>query len=121
LLADYLANNPRSVDAAALLGRMLAQDGVPKNGAVLMELSRTLGAVDDPLLLADLAQTQLALGRAEEGGRSARRAYALQRANGRVARVLARILQAGEDGGAEAKVLAAKARQGTRQPELARR
>lgn len=112
LLADYIALNPRVGSASALLGRIMAQRGDWRTGAILMDHARDLGGGSDPRLLADLAEAELASGNAQAAQEHADRAYSLQRANSRIAAVLARALaaQGADDGRAEA--LTAKARQG---------
>jgi len=120
LLADHVRQNPRDGRALAMLGRAQAERGQWESAAVLLGEARRLGAgAGDPLLLADLAIAELTAGNAEAAADAARRAYALQRSNGRVAAVLARALQASEPH--QAEVLLAKARQLSAPPLLASR
>lgn len=100
-LGGYLAQNPRSAQASALLGRMLVERGDWRRASLLLAHARQLGQ-GDARLLVDLAEAQLALGEPAED--AARRAYALHRANGRVAATLARVAQAGEREALLAKV-----------------
>jgi tetratricopeptide (TPR) repeat protein len=108
VLAAYLAQNPRSAPASTLLGRLLARRGDWPRASLLFAHARSLGA-GDARLLADLAEAELALGEPAAARETASRAYALQRANGRVAATLARVMQDGEGRGREAQVLLAKA------------
>ena len=105
LVREHVARNPADGRAIALLGRMLAERGERERAATVLAHA---GGAGDPLLLADLAQAQLAVGDADTARDAAQRAYALQRANGRVAGILARTLQAGNP--RQAEVLLAKAR-----------
>lgn len=109
LLADYLARNPRSGPAAAMLGRLLAERGRWPEAAALLDHARRFGGGGrDPLLLADLGIAQAMSGqRAEE---PAREAYALQRANGRATVALARILEADDPSSPGTVAMLAKAR-----------
>jgi Flp pilus assembly protein TadD len=105
LVIDHVSRNPADSRALALLGRMLAEKGdYARSANVLAHAGRT----GDPLLLADLARAEMAVGNSDAARIAARRAYALQRSNGRVAEILARTLQAGEP--RQAEVLLAKAR-----------
>ena len=104
LVTDHVARHPADRRAIAALGRMLAGKDDPKQAAAVL----AHGGGNDPLLLADLARAQLAAGNTGAAREAARRAYALQRSNGRVAEILARALQAGEP--RQAEVLLAKAR-----------
>jgi tetratricopeptide (TPR) repeat protein len=117
-LSAYLGQNPRSAPASTLLGRMLARRGDWRRANLLLDHARKLRA-GDARLLADLAEAQLALG--DSAGEAARRAYALQRANGRVAATLARVMQASEGTSREAQALFAKARKLSEPTALARR
>lgn len=105
LVSDHVARNPGDGAALALLGRMLAEKGEPQRAAMALAHA---GGRGDPLLLATLAQVELADGNADAARAAAQRAYALQRSNGRVAEILARTLQASEP--RQAEVLMAKAR-----------
>jgi len=120
LLANHVRQNPRDGRAQAMLGRMQAKRGQWQQAAVLLRGALRLGAGSgDPLLLADLATAELTIGDADAASAAARRAYALQKGNGRVAAVLARTLQAAEP--RQAEVLLAKARRLPDPPQLARR
>jgi tetratricopeptide (TPR) repeat protein len=110
LLAGYLAENPRSTATSAMLGRILAERGRWREATPLLEWAGRLGGGRDPRLLADLAAARLMLGNAEAANEAARRAYAQQRGNGRIAAVLARVLQAGAEPSPGADALLAKAR-----------
>lgn len=121
LLADFLAQNPRSAAAAAMLGRVLAERGQWRDAAPLLERASRLGGAPDPRLLADLAAARLMLGDARGADAAARQAYGLQRGNGRVTAVLARVLQAGGAPAEEVEALLAKARQLGEPSALARR
>ncbi len=104
LAADHVARNPADGRALASYGRMLAETGDRQRAvAVLAHAGQ-----GDPLLLADLAQVQLAAGDTVAARDAAQRAYALQRSNGRVAEILARTLEGEQPRLAEA--LLAKAR-----------
>jgi len=104
-IAGYLAQNPRSAAASALLGRMLAERGDwPRASALLGHANRLRAG--DVRLLADLAATELALGDIPAARATAGRAHALQRANGRVATLLAHIDRAGDGDGQAARALA---------------
>ena len=70
---------------------------------------------------ADLATAQLNAGDAPGADAAARRAFALQRANGRVAEVLARVIQASRTDPEESEVLLAKAGRLSNPAELALR
>jgi predicted Zn-dependent protease len=105
LVADEVARNPADGHALALLGRMLGERGERQQSAAMLAHA---GGAGDPLLLADLARAELANGDAEAARITAQRAYALQRANGRVAEVLALALQA--EAPRQAETLMAKAR-----------
>lgn len=118
LVADHVARNPADARALALLGRMQGERGDWTAAASTLGHARLLGG-SDPRLLADLAQAELAAGDASAASEAAQRAYALQRANGRVAAVLARTLAAGEP--REAEALLVKARQLGASPLLASR
>lgn len=121
LLADYAAQNPLDGAAAGALGRAAMARGEWRRAAALLAQAATLGGgAGDPRLLADLASAQLAAGNSEAAATSARRAYVLQRANGRVAAILARVMQAGGRPG-EAGVMFAKARQLSQPAALALR
>jgi Flp pilus assembly protein TadD len=84
---------------------MLGDRGERQQSAAMLAHA---GGAGDPLLLADLARAELANGDAEAARITAQRAYALQRANGRVAEVLALALQA--EAPRQAETLMAKAR-----------
>ena len=121
VVGEYLAQNPRSAAAATMLGRMLAERGRWREAAPLLELANSLGGADDPRLLADLASARLELGDIKGADAAARRAYALQRGNGRVTVVLARVLQAQGEPSPGADALLAKAQQLVPPAELAAR
>jgi tetratricopeptide (TPR) repeat protein len=108
---DYIGRNPRDGAAAGLLGRIYAAREDWRRAAPLLAFAgRVGGGSGDPRLLAELAVAQALSGEQAAAAETARRAYALQRANGRVAGVLARIMR--ESGQSrEADVLLAKARQ----------
>ncbi len=118
ILSAYLAQNPRSAPASAFLGRILARRGDWHRASLLFEHANNLRG-EDARLLADLAEARLALG--EPADEAARRAYALQRSNGRVAATLARVLQASEGSSREAQALLAKARKLPETTALAQR
>lgn len=120
LLADFLAQNPRSGQAAALLGRMRAQQADwPRARALLAHADALAGG--DAWLLADRAEVELAAGETAAARDAAERSYTLQPANGRIAWVLGRVLEAGADDRAHARALLAKAQQLTAPRALARR
>ncbi|BBC72676.1 conserved hypothetical protein [Altererythrobacter sp. B11] len=109
VLADYLAQNPQDGPVAARLGRMAADRGEWQRAGALLAYAASLGSgPGDPYLLADLAVAEGRLGKSAAALASARRAYALQRANGSIAGILARSLQAA--GGSERAVAALRAR-----------
>ncbi len=111
LVTDYMGRHPRDGNAAALLGRLYAERGDWRLAAPLLAFAgRAGGGHDDPRLLADLAVAQLLSGERAGAAHTARRAYALQRANGRVTAALARIMREGGQA-READALLAKARQ----------
>jgi tetratricopeptide (TPR) repeat protein len=114
LVADHVARNPIDRRALAMLGRMLAERGDRAGAARVLAHA---GGAGDPMVLAALARAELAAGEPDAARDAARRAYALQRASGRVAEVLARTVQAGEP--RQAELLLAKARASA--PQLARR
>lgn len=112
-LVSYLAGNPRQQAAAALLGRMHGAAAHPARATALLRHAVSLGAGGrDPLLLADLAQMEAALGNGEAALARADDAHRLWRGNRNVARVFGRIRQLQGDAGAGAAALLAKA-QGT--------
>lgn len=113
LATDQLARNPIDRRALAALGQMLVERGDFGRAADILAHAGS----DDALLLAGRAGAELAAGNADSARESARRAYALQRSNGRVAEILARTLQASEP--RQAQALLAKAR--STAPLLARR
>jgi len=119
LVARYLEQNPRSIPAAAGLGRMLAQRGDWRRARLLLGHATAL-AGGDAGLLADLADAELAVGDEAAATRAARRAYSLQRANGRIAATLARVLEVGGSE-REARSLLAKADGLSASPALAAR
>lgn len=122
LVADYAAQHPRSGPAAALYGRFLAYERRWPEAAEWLDHARRLpGGYGDPRLLADLSTALLIAGEPEAAEQAARRAYALQRANGRAAAVLARVMQAADPPAPEAPVMLAKVRRLSGPAELARR
>lgn len=121
VLSEHVARNPADGDAAALLGRIVAERGEwPRAAELLRRAAALAGGGRDPRLLADLATAEFMSGQAGAAGEAAQRAYALQRANGRVAAVLARIVHANGDRPEQALALLAKADRSAA-PELARR
>jgi tetratricopeptide (TPR) repeat protein len=118
LLADHVLRNPRDGRAAAMLGRMQASQGDWRSAAALLRYAVRLGA-SDPQLLTDLAAAELAAGDAQRAQETSRRAHGLQRANGRVAAVLARALQSDEP--QLAGILLAKSQALAAPPQLAGR
>lgn len=110
LLAAFLHQNPRQQAAAAMLGRMQREAGNPARATALLRHASTLGSGPrDPLLLADLAALEAALGHGEQALAHAQAAQALQRGNRRVAQVLGRILALQVGAEASAQALANKA------------
>lgn len=109
VLTSYLAQNPRSAAASAMLGRMLAEQGDGRGARALLAHAGSLRP-GDAGLLADLAEAELALGDVAAAKEAAREAYRLHRANGPVAATLARVLVASEGGTVEARALLAKGR-----------
>ena len=113
LLAEHLRQNPREQAAAALLGRMQRDAGNPARATVLLRHAAAIGSgPDDPLLLVDLAQLDVALGHAEQALIHAQAAHRLHRGNHRVAQVFGRILalQGGAEGSAQALLAKANGR-----------
>lgn len=119
LVADHVARNPADAPALALLGRLHAARGDWPAAAKLLGRASSLGAAGDPRLLADLAQAQLAAGAVGAARRSARAAYALQRANPQVAEVLRRTLQGAPAHASKVEALQAKTRRMSASPALA--
>lgn len=115
LASEHVARNPADASALALLGRMLAENGASERAVTVLAHTSARG---DPLLLATLAQAELAAGNAEAARTAAQRAYALQRSNRRVTEILARTLQAAAEPH-RAEALLAKAR--ATAPQLASR
>ena len=110
LLASYLAGNPRQQAAAALLGRMHGEAAHPARATALLRHAAALGAGGrDPLLLADLAQMESALGNVEAALTHAGEAHRLWRSNRNVARVFGRIREMQGDTGSGTGALLAKA------------
>jgi len=110
LLASYLAQNPRDGVIAGWLGQFALEEGEWNRARALLGLARKLGSGGgDPYLLADLARAELETGAGDAAQRDARRAYALQRANGGVAFTLARAMQADGGDAGSARALLAKA------------
>lgn len=110
VLTEYLARDPRSDRAAAMLGRSLAARGEWARAAdLLRRAARAPGRERDPRLLAALAEAELAAGQADAAETSARRAYSLQPSNAKVAATLARVLAATGSAEREAAALRAKA------------
>ena len=99
LVAEYLTQHPRSGAASALLGRMRAERGDWPRASALLGHADALRP-GDVRLLGDLAATELALGDVAAARATAGRAHRLQRANGRVAILLAQIARAGGGDGA---------------------
>lgn len=120
LLADFLAQNPRSREAAAMLGRMRARRADWPRARALLALVDAL-AGGDAWLLADLAEVELAAGEPIAAHDAAERAYSAQPANGRIAWVLGRALESGADDAVRARALLAKAQQLSATRALARR
>lgn len=108
-LAGYAARNPRSAAASAMLGRMLVESGDRERALPLLAHARELRP-GDAVLLADLAELELAGGDAASAAETAREAYRLHRSNGAVAATLARVLAASKGSGSAARLLTAKAR-----------
>ncbi len=109
LLSDFLRENPREPQAAAMLARIAASQ---RDWTRATQLLRYAMALDrngaDPRLFADLAVAELQTGQRPQAVAIARRAYALQRTNGRVSLIYGRALQ--DDGRARsAQLLLAKA------------
>lgn len=120
LLSEYLAQNPRSAAASALLGRLWARREDWRRAGLLLEHADEL-APGDAGVLADLAQAKLALGDAKGAEEAARRAYRLHRSSTRAAMSLARALEASQPGDPRAQLLLAKARTISSPPALAGR
>ena len=109
-LAAHLRANPQEQAAALLLGRLYLAGGNAARAAPLLRHAGAFGAgPSDPLLLADLAEAELALGNGEAALDRAEAAHRLSRANRRVARVLARMLEMQGGGGAGVATLRVKA------------
>ncbi|KRA83234.1 tetratricopeptide repeat protein [Altererythrobacter sp. Root672] len=106
LLAEYLTHNPRSVPAAALLGRIEGQGGNLSEAVALLGFANDSTGRQDPLLLADLSE--IGARRGDLATETAQRAYQLQRSNPRIAATLARLLEADGAGGTQANALLAK-------------
>jgi tetratricopeptide (TPR) repeat protein len=106
LLTDYVALNPRDMAGPRLLGRLLAQQGLSASGRAILAQAGRLGGDGDPVLLADRATVDLALGDGAGAVELALRAHALQRSNQRASAVLARAL-GGSGGERAAEALAA--------------
>ncbi len=110
-LARHLSQNPRDAAAAALLGRMQRNAGNPARATALLRHAASLGSgLRDPLLLADLAELELAIDNGDLAAAHAGTAHDLQRGNRRVARSLARVYEMGGAAPAVVEVLLAKAR-----------
>ena len=100
-----------AVAASAELGRILAARHEWQAAASLLRHAAQIGGGErDPRLLADLAEAELMSGDLAKAEDAARRAYALQRSNGKVAATLARVLAASASAGPEAAIMLAKAR-----------
>jgi cellulose synthase operon protein C len=111
LLEEYASQHPRSGPAAALYGRLHAQQGRWPEAAKWLDRAQRLGGGQgDPRLLADLSAAWLMVGELEAADEAARRAYALQRANGHAAAALARVMQAAQPTAPEAPAILAKVR-----------
>jgi cellulose synthase operon protein C len=122
LVEEYASQHPRSGPAAALLGRLHAQQGRWSEAAKWLDRAQRLGGGQgDPGLLADLSTALLMSGEPVAAGEAARRAYSLQRANGRAAAALARVMQAADPPAPEAPAMLAKARRLSGLSELAQR
>lgn len=105
ILADHLAGRPRDQQAAAMLGRMHRDAGHPARAAVFLRHAASFGSgKSDPLLLADLAEVELVLGKPDAAQAHANRANILQRGNRHVARALARAIEManGQEGASDA-------------------
>jgi len=108
VLAGYLAQNPRSAAAAAMLGRMESERGDWRRARLLLTYANLLRP-DDARLLADLAKAQLASGETEAAEQTARASHRLHRASRPVAATLAKVLAASDGAGEEARAPLAKA------------
>ena len=110
LLAEYLRQHPGEGDAALLLGEMAAGEGDWQRARSYLAHARALRGAHarDPLLLASLARAGSETGDTQAALELARAAYRMQRANGRVAQALARVLE--RAGGHEGEVRALQAK-----------
>jgi hypothetical protein len=120
LLARRLALNPRETSTAVRLAELDARRGQWSSAAALLAYADTIG-VDDPRLLAELAQARL---NGEQGGEAtaaAQRAHALQRGNTAAAWILGETLRPAPAHRREADTLLAKARGGAGAAQLAER
>lgn len=112
LLSAHLASNPQDQPVALLLGRSLLAAGQQQRAAMVLRHAASLGAgPHDPLLLADLAELEQAMGHPQAAQERAGAAHALARGNRRTAQVLARIMQMQGDLPTAGAALLAKANQ----------
>ncbi|MFC4255957.1 tetratricopeptide repeat protein [Croceibacterium xixiisoli] len=94
VLSDFLRQNPREAQAAAMLARIAASQREWDRAAGLLRYAMQLErAGADSRLFADLAVAELQTGQKDQAVRLARRAYALQRTNGRLSLIYGRALQ----------------------------
>lgn len=95
---EFVARNPRSLPV--LRGEALAAAARRDwpGAEPLLRRASALAGETDPLLLAALAESRLALGQHQAALADARRAHALQRANRHITAVLARVLKAAKPG-----------------------
>ena len=95
LVLAYAVENPQSLIAARLLANVRARGGQWQQSAELLDWIGARSGWRDASLLADLAFARLREGRADEAGRLARRAAALQPASPS-ARQIARLVAIAE-------------------------
>lgn len=109
VLSDFLRQNPREPQAAAMLARIAASQRDWDRAARLLRYAMVLERAGvDSRLFSDLAVAELQLGQKDRAVSLARRAYALQRTNGRLSLIYGRALQ--NSGNAhDAQLLLAKA------------
>lgn len=112
LLAEHLRQHPRDAAAAMQLARLWAQQRRGGEALVLLRhVTAMAGHARDPRLLAMVSGAELQAGNADKALTMARDAYGLQRSNGPVAAVLARVLESAGNGPASGpRALAAKAK-----------
>ncbi len=109
MLGRYLAANPRDAAATAMLGRMQRDAGNPARATAFLRHAAAIGGgASDPLLLTDLAETEMLLGNLAQAQERAEAANRIQRSSRRVAQVLAHVWEMRGDGAAVEEVLAAK-------------